>query len=225
MKVGWARGGMSLVLCCTLILAGCSTNWINEAEQIVTALIPAAANIVALVAAVQGKGVSASDMQLIQNAAAQAGADLQLIQSLIAAYEKADDAAKPGILNQVESAIAAVQENLQGLVNGLHIQDAATQAKVTAVIGILLSEVKSLAGILPVVKQGSGAGGQGTVTARMSAVIGHGSAPLPASDFVASYNATLTARTGNAELDRVTAGLKIHEHGAVARVVSGGMLK
>ena len=34
--------------------------------------------------------------------------------------------------------------------------------------------------------------------------------PLSASEFVASYNATLTAKTGNADLDRATAGLQIH---------------
>src|SRR6202012_256037 len=107
-----------------------------------------------LVAAAQGKGISAGDLKTIQNAGAQAGADLQLIQSLIAAYQKADATTQPGILSQIESAIAAVQGNLQGLLAGLHIQDAATQAKVTAVIGIVLSEVQSLAAVLALVKGG-----------------------------------------------------------------------
>ena len=39
---------------------------------------------------------------------------------------------------------------------------------------------------------------------------------------MASYNATLTAKTGNAELDRATAGLEIHVHGKAARWVYGG---
>ena len=33
----------------------------------------------------------------------------------------------------------------------LHIKDAATQAKITAVVGIVLSEVQSLAAIVPLV--------------------------------------------------------------------------
>ena len=49
--------------------------------------------------------------------------------------------------------------------------------------------------------------------------------PLTASEFVNSYNATLTAKTGNAALDRATAGLKIHVHGKVARWATAGMLK
>ncbi len=145
----FGRVGLGLVLCVTITLAGCSTGWIAEAEQIVAALIPAAANIVALVAALQGKSVSAADLQTIQNAGTQAGADLQLIQSLIAAYQKADATAKPGILNQIQTAINAVQANCKGCLPALHIKDAATQAKITAVVGIVLSEVQSLAAIVP----------------------------------------------------------------------------
>ncbi len=211
---GVGRVVLALVLCVTVMLTGCSTNWIAQAEQIVAVLIPAAANVVALVAALQGKGVSAADMQLIQSAGAQASADLELIRSLIAAYEKADAAAQPGILNQIEAAINGVQANLEGLMPALHIKDAATQAKLTAVVGIVLSEVQSMAALVPIVK------GKASVAAATGA-----HAPLSAQEFVTSYNATLTAKTGNAELDRTTAGLKIHAHGAVARVASAGVLK
>jgi hypothetical protein len=49
--------------------------------------------------------------------------------------------------------------------------------------------------------------------------------PLTASEFVVSYNATMTAKTGNAELDQAAAGMKIHLHGRVARWASAGLLK
>jgi len=223
-RSGVVRGMVAVVLCMTLVLAGCSTDWIGQAEQIVAALIPAAANIVTLVAALEGKGVSTTDMQMIQNAGAQAGSDLQLVQSLIAAYQKADAATKPGIMNHIESAIGAVEANLQNLLPALHIQDATTRAKITAVVGILLSEVQSLAAIVPMVKQASPSAGP-AVAAASATRMGQVKAPLTASEFVSSYNATMTAKTGNAELDRATAGLRIHEHGKVARVVSAGVLK
>lgn len=235
MRGKWMGGAVAVVLCMTIALTGCSTAWIQEAEEILAALIPAAGNIVSLVASVQGKGVSANDTQMIQNAGSQAGADLQLIQSLITAYAKADAATQPGILNQIESAIAAAQANLQGLLPALHIQDAATQAKVTAVIGIVLSEVESLAAVVPVIRsRGSGTDGQASENSRpvsakttetrvgQPAVV---KAPLSAGDFVNSYNATMTAKTGNAALDRETAGLKIHRYGKTVRVVSLGILK
>ena len=244
------RAGLAVVLAVTIGLAACSTAWTAEAEQIVAALIPAAANIVALVAALQGKSVSAADLATIQNAGTQAGADLQLVQSLIAAYQKADEAAKPGILNQIQAALIAAEGGLKGVLPALHIQDAATQAKITAVVGIVISEVESLAAIVPVVKTPTLAANDaakvgdpsetlfdtrsqnphpfgklraGSV-AKSATRVGHPQV-LTASEFVSSFNATLTAKTGNAELDRVTAGLRVHVHGKVVRWVSGGILK
>jgi hypothetical protein len=223
------RGVLALMLCMTLVWSACSTDWIHEAEQIVAALVPAAANLVTLVAALQGKSVSSGDLQLVQNTGAQAAADLQLIESLIAAYQKADASSKPAILNQIQNAIAGVQANLQGLLPALHIKDTATQTKITAVVGIVLSEVQSLAAVVPLV-QGSGPSGQGSGTvAALRAADSRGRlslhVPLSASEFVKSYNATLTAKTGNAELDGVTAGIQIHLHGKVERWASGGVLK
>jgi hypothetical protein len=200
-KSGLGAAGLAVVLCCTIFMEGCSTAWIGEAEEIVAALIPAAANILTLVATLEGKGVSAGDLATIQSAGTQAGADLQLIQSLMAAYEKADPSAQPGILHQIATAIGTVESNLTNLLPALHIKDATTQAKITAVVGIVLAEVQSLAGMIPLVKN------------QLSVVRGQWTdKPLTAKEFVESYNATMTAKTGNAALDRATAGLKIHRH-------------
>jgi hypothetical protein len=229
MKSGnrFGRAGLGLILCVTIALAGCSLNWIAEAEQVVAALIPAAANIIALVAALDGKSVSATDLQTIQNAGTQAGADLQLIQSLITAYQTADETAKPGILNQIQTAINTVQANLQGLLPALHIQDAATQTKIAAVVGIVLSEVESLGAIVPLVSANAKAtdSQRPHAAAENATRVGHPQIPLTAREFVKSYNATLTAKTGNTDLDRATAGLKIHIHGKVARWATAGMLE
>jgi hypothetical protein len=214
-QISW-RGIVTVGLCFVVVLTACSTAWIGEAEEIVGALLPAAGNVMALVAALEGKTVSASDLQAIQNAGTQAEADLQLIQALITAYQKADAAAQPGILNQIQSAIAAAQGNLEGLLAALHIKDAATQAKITAVVGLVLSEIESLAAVVPLV----------TRSAQAPAIRVHRvKAPLSAREFVASYNATMTAKTGNAEVDRATKGLKIHLHGKVERVLSFGILR
>jgi hypothetical protein len=219
-KAAIGKALLAGVLCGTLTWTACSTAWIGEAEQIVAALVPAAANIVALVAALQGKNVSASDFETIQNAGSQAGADLQLLQSLIAAYQKADAAAQPGILNQIQAAINAAQSTMGGLLPALHIKDAATAAKITAVVGIVLSEIQSLAAIVPLVDAGAAPARVAMATTRMKK-----QPPLTASGFVTSYNATLTAKTGNADLDHATAGMKIHLHGKFARWASAGLLK
>jgi hypothetical protein len=209
----------AMILCGTLMCTACSTAWVGLAEQIVAALIPAASNIVALVAALQGKTVSAQDLQLIQSSGSQVGSDLQLIQSLIAEYQQADATARPGLLNQIQIAINTVQSNLNALLPALHIKDAATQAKITAVIGILLSEVQSLAAIVPLVNPAAS-----SEMAAKAAQQAKTRPPLTASGFVASYNATMTAKTGDAALDVATSGLRIHVHGKFARWATAGAL-
>ena len=222
MRGNWGRGGLAVVLCLVMALSACTTDWIAQAEEIVAALIPAAGNLVTLVAALEGKSVSTADLATVQNAGTQAQADLELIQSLIAAYEKADAAAQPGILNQIQSAIGAAQGTLQGLLGALHIKDTATQTKITAVVGILLSEVQALASVVPIVKAESQ---NPHPVAQIATRVGHPPVPLSASQFVRSYNATMTAKTRNGDLDRVTAGLQIHVHRKLERVATVGMLK
>jgi len=219
-KAGIGKVLMAVVLCGTLMWTACSTAWIGEAEQIVAALIPATANLVTLVATLQGRNVSAADLQVIQSAGAQAGADLELMQSLITQYQKADAAAQPGLLNQIQAAMSAVQATLNGLLPALHIEDAATQTKIATVIGIVLSEVQSVAAIVPLLNA-SASPGMMAVAAKQ---VGK-QPPLTANEFVASYNATMTAKTGNAELDHAAAGLRIHLHGKFARWASAGILK
>jgi hypothetical protein len=219
-KAGVGKTLAVVVMCGMLMCTACSTAWIGEAEQIVAALIPATANLVTLVATLQGENVSASDLQAIQSAGTQAGADLQLMQSLIAQYQRANAAAQPGLLNQIQTAMGAVQSTLNGLLPALHVKDAATQAKITAVLGIVLSEVESVAAIVPLVKSEAPLAMMTMATKTVKK-----QPPLTASEFVSSYNATMTAKTGNRDLDHATAGLNIHLHQKLARWASVGLLK
>jgi len=203
------RSALALLLAVTMIGAGCATDWVHEAREIIAVLMPATTNLVILVATVRGQEISAEDLAAVQNAGAEVRGDLNVIQDLIGAYDSADQKAKPGILTQIQSAIQAAQENLEGLTQGLHIKDRTTQAKVTAVLGILLAEVQSLAAILPVVqRQGRGISGQGAEARSRGAGV-RPKKPLSASAFVKSYNATMRASTGRAELDRVSVGLQL----------------
>jgi len=223
-EMNWSRGFgrtmLTVMLGFSVVMAGCSSSWVDEAEQISGALIPAAANLVTLVAALQGHSVSAQDLATIQNAGTQAGADLQLVQSLVTAYQKADAAAQPGILSQIQSALNAAQGNLQGILPALHIKDTATQAKITAVIGIVLAEVQSLEAIVPLVNPGASTGMMAMAAEQVKK-----HPPLTASEFVSSYNATMTAKTGNGELDHATSGMRIHLHEKFERWASAGLLE
>jgi hypothetical protein len=220
MKTSGVMKLLAVLVCGMLSWTACSTSWISEAEQIVAILIPATANLVTLAATVDGKSISAADLQEIQNVGKQAGDDLQLMQQLITQYETVDASAQPGLLNQIQVAAGTVQASLNGLLPALHIKDAATQAKISAVMGILLSEVQSLEAMVPVVKSTS------SPAMRMMAVRqAPKQLPLTANEFVKSYNATLTAKSGNASLDHATTGLRIHSHARLERWASAGRLE
>ncbi len=204
----FARAALAAVLGCTLIWTACSTAWITQAEEILAALIPAAANLITLITALQGNGVSARDLQLIEGASTQAQTDLQLINTLITQYQQAADAAaQASLLAKIQTAIGSVQSNLGGLLAALHISDAATQSKVAAVIGLILSEVQSLEAIIPLVHAAS------TAQASAGLKAGKVKAPLTAGEFRASYNSIMTAKTGNAPLDGAATKCRLHGPG------------
>lgn len=210
---------LSVLLCGTLMWTGCSTNWIGEAEQIVGVLIPAAANVMTLVATLQGS-VPTADIQAAQSVGSEVNSDLQLLQSLINQYEKADSTSQAALLSQIQAALGAVQSQLTALVPALHIKDAATQEKVDALVGVVLSEVQSMAEIVPVLEKTESA-----VTLRTVRVPAQGTAPLSASEFVSSYNTIMARKTGNGQLDQASSRLRIHAHGRIARWVSAGLMK
>ena len=211
---------MVIVLCGVVMLVACSTAWISEAEQIISVMIPGITNLLTLVGTLEGKNISAEDLQVMQSAGAQARSAMELIESLIAEYKRADAAAEPGLLNQIQGEVSVAQSNLSGLLPVLHVKDAATQAKVTAVVGLLLAEVQSVAAIVPAVA-GSGSPAMMTIVGRRAQI----KSLLTAKEFVDSYNATMTAKTGELELDRVTARLRVHLPGKFARWVNASLLK
>jgi hypothetical protein len=217
-KAGTAKRLMVVMLCATLMWSACSTAWIGEAEQIVAVLLPAILNLVTLAGALEGT-LSTADVQTVESTGEQAEADLKLIQSLIAQYQNADAAERPGLLNQIQAALSAAQISLNGLLPALHITDADTQAKISAVIGVVLAEIQSLAELLPIVDPGASAGAVAIAANQIKRP------PLKAGQFVDSYNAVMTAKTGRAQLDHTTATLRIHLHGKFARWASAGLLK
>lgn len=201
-----------MTLASTLLWTACSTAWISEAEQIVAVLLPGLANVLTLVATLRGSAITAKELANIQRAGQQTESDLQLLQSLISQYDRADAQGRPGLLGKVEAEAVAAQTDLNGVLAAVQVKDAATQAKISAVIGVLLTEVQSLAAILPVVS-----GSEPQPRTMVAGQQRKQRSPLGAAAFANLYNSVITAKTSDAALDRVTAGLKVHSPGIVRR--------
>ena len=185
-----ALSGLMLVMS-----VACNTSWISQATSIIAVLEPAAVNIITLVAALQGHTVSAADLNTITAATNEANADFKLIGDLLAQYNSANAAST---IDKINVALNDAKTHLSGILTALHISDPATIAKISAVIGVVIAEIQSLAALIPVVK------GQTTMKAA------HVPYPLDAHQFKAAFNAVMTAPTPNLAVNQAAAGATIH---------------
>lgn len=144
------------VLSTCIMLAGCTANWVGEASNIIQLLVPAVESILGILT-MAGLGLSPTLVPNIENWATQAKGDLATIGQLISQYNTATEQAKPGLLQEINTAVSAVIANLQTILPELHIDNPEKQQAVDLVVESFQSELEALLNLIPVV--------QGTVTA------------------------------------------------------------
>jgi len=185
---------LAVLLAATMFATACSTAWVSSAIAITNALLPVAVNVIQLVTAMQGSGASTTDVALAQKWATAVSADLTLVRTLLEQYNKAAAADKPGFLHRLQDALQAVNGDLGTLLPALHISNPETQAKVTAMVGLVVAEVSAIAALV------SAAQGKTSIARGTPKV-------LDAKSFSAAYKTIVQAPTGYAPLDRATAAL------------------
>ena len=130
------------VLVVSMVMAGCSAQWIQVALEDLPVLAQMALNLGSLAAAVEGKTMSAAETASIQNISNEAGKDLSLLQTLYNDYK--ENPSESG-MQKIEDAIGTLQQNLTGMLAAAHISDPATAQRVTAGVNLILSTVESFA--------------------------------------------------------------------------------
>src|SRR5579863_4058266 len=138
---------LALVLAITLAATGCSAQWINLALQDLPILTQMALNIATLVSTLaSGQQASAADTAVIENISAQAGRDLNLLQSLYSEY-KANPSSTT--LQKIQNVISDLNQNLPALLQSAHIGNPVLSARITAAINLILTTVNSFAALIP----------------------------------------------------------------------------
>jgi len=177
---------LALVLAIALAATGCSAQWINTALQDLPVLTQMALNIATLVSTLAaGQQASAADTAVIQNISAQAGRDLNLLQTLYNEYKASPS---PTTLQKIQSAIADLNQNLPTMLQSAHVSNATVSARITAAVNLILTTVNSFAALMP---QASPA------TTRKAPA----KALLHAKDLKRQWNQQVCAPTGNPALD------------------------
>lgn len=150
-----ARASVCVTLAAALILAGCSTSWINAALADLPVITQVALNIASLVAAAQNgdpngaSGANSAATAEVQTIANQVKSDLTLVQSLISSYQNATAAQKPALVQKISAALADVQTNLNAILSVVHVKDAALQATIAAAVGVAATTIASIVSLLP----------------------------------------------------------------------------
>jgi hypothetical protein len=134
-----------------ILLSGCETSWISEAQSIVLVLGPAASAALELLSAF-GLGLGANVLAQITAWEQNAQTALGQIDTLIDEFNAAEPSARPGILGQIETLLATMSRNLSMLLPLIHVTDPATEAKVVAVFTLIRDEIVALVDLIPVAK-------------------------------------------------------------------------
>jgi hypothetical protein len=181
-----------LALCeVALFVAGCNLPaWISTAQSILPIAGQMAAAVLALVAAFSGSTDSGAitTLSTVVSAAAKALTD---IQAMVTEY-----ASNPSttLLGDIENGIKAVSDNIAPFLADTGIKNSALSAKVVAILQLLMTEVTSLASIMPLLKATAGQ--------TLSVTI-----PFDAKQFKQAYNEIVDKPTGDVAVDAALAKL------------------
>jgi hypothetical protein len=185
-----------------MLLTSCSAAWVSTLDTILAAAAPALINILQIIAIAESKPFHAE-------LATKINADTATIKQLASDFASASGAA-PGVCQQLNAAVGVYTQDQQEVLALAQVSDSATQQKITVLAGLVTSTIGAITAVLPQCQNPSG---------KMA------TPPLNVRKFVTDYNAALTAKTGNAAVDALTAKLKLHEHSAFVRYATLGILK
>jgi hypothetical protein len=184
------------VLAAALAMAGCGiAQWIQTVEQVIPVVLPMVSNLIAAVALLEGKTVSAQDLTTLTNTATQVSNDLSLLGQLIQQYQ-AQPAATT--LDKISSTVSDTQNQLGQILPALHITDAATVQKITAIVNLISEELNAIAKVIPAVTTGSTSAAK-VLTARV----------LSAQELKTRFNAIVTEPAGNGVVNAAFASVAL----------------
>jgi hypothetical protein len=184
------------VVCACLTLCGCSVNWVTEVTGAITAFGPSVSAFFALLSAFGAK-IPANVLSTIQTVSTQITSDLEnVVLPLIQQYNAAEADAKPGILGEIQSAMAAATTSMGTIETALTASglSASDLAKATAVYQALVVQLNAIISFLPIIE-----GDEGSVKAAVKS----GNVPMNAEQWATHFNQILAHRTGDPETDAV----------------------
>jgi hypothetical protein len=190
---------LAVALAISLVFAGCS---VSQFEAVLNEIAPAVLTILQIVQLLKGGTVNTAAVSKIS-------ADVAGLEKLYSDWQAADAANQGSVAGQINAGFSVLTQDLTQVLSIAQVSDPNTQAKITALIGLIETAVNIAEAAIPATKA------RATLTA----------IELTANGLADSYDKILVARTGNATVDAFTPHHKIHNHGKFVRVVTAGVAK
>jgi hypothetical protein len=192
-RIQFANSGLAILLCAAFV--ACSTSWITRAQAIIQVLVPATTNILTLVSVFSGKAIDPAVVNEMARVTGEVNADLNQLAGLIGEYQALPADQRSTEIEKINTVLGLAQGHASELMSTAHVKDPLVQAKVNAVIGIVISELHSIEQIVPLLQNQANA----QVARSMRA-----HPPLSADELKKAFNSAMAAPSGREGLDQVT---------------------
>jgi len=199
------KGMLALILAFCVMWTGCSTSWLTTLDSILAAAAPAIINILEIVAVAKNQAPNTQLENKIRT-------DAATIKSLATDFANAAADSAPGVCKQLDAAINVYQQDLVQVLQLAQVSDPNTQSKVTILTTLVATTIEGIIAVIP----SCNAAQVKNVKAQP---------PFELKHFISNYNSALTAKTGNAPVDKLTPKLKLHQHNAFVRAITFGQLQ
>lgn len=177
---------LAVLLAISLFTTGCTAQWISIALADLPVLLQMSLNIGSLVTTLRsGQQLSGSEAQAIQNISAEAGKDLNLLQTLYSQYQANPTASA---LQKIQSTVSDISQNLPALLQAARIGDPVLAARMASAVNLILATVTSFAALIPQAP--------GMPTARKAAAAEKKAAIPQPQDLKKQWNQTVCGATG-----------------------------
>lgn len=131
-----------------LFATGCTSTWITAVSGLLPAISAIVNAVVAFIAQLEGKTVSADVYAAIEKWQANIASELSNVSTILADIQKA---ATSGLIAQLQGGMQVVLTEFNSILSGLDITDSDTVAKLTQFVSLGIAAVNAVLALIPAI--------------------------------------------------------------------------
>jgi hypothetical protein len=142
----WRIFTLLTILEACFLLTGCTAAWLSAISALLPTIGAVVNAIVAFVAALEGKTVSASTLAAVQKWETNVTTEINAAEALIAA---AKQSAGPSIIAEIQAAMQSILSQFNSILSGVDVTDSSTIAKLTQFVALGVAAINAVLSLIP----------------------------------------------------------------------------